>query len=544
MPKIAFSYVRFSTAEQAKGDSLRRQLKMSRDYAAKNGFVLDESLQPDKGISAFKGRNRTEGNLAAFLARVKDGTVAKGSALLIESLDRLSREEVEEALYAFLDIIRSGIEIHTLSDGQVYIRGKLKTEQLMVSIFVMSRANEESVRKSERIGEKWTLKRHNANGQEAMSARVPLWLRAEKGHPIAKIPERTKLVRQMYEWAAKGLGQYVITDKIIALGVPAWGPTVKGRPPKWTAAYVGEILRSRTVLGWYQPMTKVEVTIGEDGKKIRTKLDRRVPNGPLVKNYYPQVVPLPLWQKVQEVRKTFAQSKFGESLNAGKDKFSDKNLFRKLVFDASNNAPMTYRAYEGHPCLVTTYREHLRQNKISYPAFENAFLNFLSEADWKSISRENDTPQNKQLLERQEQLAKAIDDNAEILKRYEQMIDNPDSKGFVRIREKYKLAVEESERLLDERNALEAEISASNNGTDVLSSTTGKEFVPRDRTSKEARLKLRLLTAQRVRRIDVYFGKEGAHGLGEQLAKVYFSNGVERWIAFGSGLAAQVFIKE
>src|ERR1700738_2375783 len=144
MPKIAYSYIRFSTAEQAKGDSLRRQLKISREYAAKTGLILDESLQPDRGISAFKGRNRTEGNLAAFLARVKDGTVAKGSALLIESLDRLSREEVEEALYAFLDIIRSGIEIHTLSDGQVYIRGKIKTEQLMVSIFVMSRANEES----------------------------------------------------------------------------------------------------------------------------------------------------------------------------------------------------------------------------------------------------------------------------------------------------------------------------------------------------------------------------------------------------------------
>src|SRR6516165_6806666 len=127
--KTAYSYIRFSTAEQEEGDSLRRQLELSRDYAAQNGFTLNESLKPDRGVSAFQGRNRTEGNLAAFLARVKDGSVKKGSALFVESLDRLSREEVEEALYGFLDIIRSGVEIHTLSRTrtQVYRKGQLKT---------------------------------------------------------------------------------------------------------------------------------------------------------------------------------------------------------------------------------------------------------------------------------------------------------------------------------------------------------------------------------------------------------------------------------
>ena len=48
-----------------------------------------------------------------------------------------------------------------------------------------------------------------------------------------------------------------------------------------------------------------------------------------------------------------AQSKFGENLNAGKDLHSDKNLFKSLVWDANNDAPMVYRCGAHHPCLVT-----------------------------------------------------------------------------------------------------------------------------------------------------------------------------------------------
>jgi DNA invertase Pin-like site-specific DNA recombinase len=193
--KQAYSYIRFSSPEQARGDSLRRQLEASRYYADKHGFVLDESLQPDRGVSAFRGKNRTEGNLAAFLAKVKDGTVAKGSVLLVESLDRLSREEVEEAMFSFLDIVRAGVEIHTLSDGQAYRRGQMKTEQLMLSLFVMSRANEESERKSQRIGAAWRNKKANAAQTPgvAITAKVPAWIVAKKGQPM-KLNERAEVV--------------------------------------------------------------------------------------------------------------------------------------------------------------------------------------------------------------------------------------------------------------------------------------------------------------------------------------------------------------
>ena len=102
---------------------------------------------------------------------------------------------------------------------------------------------------------------------------------------------------------------------------------------------------------------------------------KRLPDGAAVGNYYPAVIPLALFQKAQEARRAFAQAKFGESFNAGKDLHSDKNLFKKLVFDSNNGAPMVFRQYNGFSCLVTTHRKNLRQHKISYALFEKIILN-------------------------------------------------------------------------------------------------------------------------------------------------------------------------
>jgi hypothetical protein len=52
-----------------------------------------------------------------------------------------------------------------------------------------------------------------------MSARIPAWCEAVKGQPIRIIPERAKIVRQMFQWAARGLGQYAICDREWIFGV-------------------------------------------------------------------------------------------------------------------------------------------------------------------------------------------------------------------------------------------------------------------------------------------------------------------------------------
>jgi DNA invertase Pin-like site-specific DNA recombinase len=81
-PPLAYSYVRFSTAEQAKGDSLRRQTEAAARWCQRNGVRLDTSLTlHDLGKSAFLGEHRKNPDrnaLAAFLKMVERGQVARG----------------------------------------------------------------------------------------------------------------------------------------------------------------------------------------------------------------------------------------------------------------------------------------------------------------------------------------------------------------------------------------------------------------------------------------------------------------------------------
>ncbi|MEC8482220.1 MAG: recombinase family protein, partial [Pseudomonadota bacterium] len=89
----AYSYLRFSTPEQMKGDSFRRQTALAQSYASKNNLILDNELTfEDLGVSAYQGRNKAKGNLGLFLEAVQTGLIERDSVLLVESLDRISRE--------------------------------------------------------------------------------------------------------------------------------------------------------------------------------------------------------------------------------------------------------------------------------------------------------------------------------------------------------------------------------------------------------------------------------------------------------------------
>src|SRR5690349_10393305 len=72
----AYSYMRFSRARQAKGDSARRQGEKVVEYCQQHGLLLDDSLDlRDFGVSAFRGRHRKRGALSQFLEGVETGRI-------------------------------------------------------------------------------------------------------------------------------------------------------------------------------------------------------------------------------------------------------------------------------------------------------------------------------------------------------------------------------------------------------------------------------------------------------------------------------------
>src|SRR5688572_21246038 len=112
----AYSYIRFSTPEQERGDSLRRQAQAAAVYAASHNLDLVEDSYQDLGISAYHGSNAETGMLAEFMDAVRTRIIPKGSYLLIESMDRLSRAKPRKAIRILESICDEGIIVVTLAD--------------------------------------------------------------------------------------------------------------------------------------------------------------------------------------------------------------------------------------------------------------------------------------------------------------------------------------------------------------------------------------------------------------------------------------------
>ena len=64
--------------------------------------------------------------------------------MLVELLDRLSRQEVRKSLSIFLGIIDAGINLVTLADRRIDTAEKADEIELITSLVIMSRAHEES----------------------------------------------------------------------------------------------------------------------------------------------------------------------------------------------------------------------------------------------------------------------------------------------------------------------------------------------------------------------------------------------------------------
>lgn len=273
---LAYSYIRFSTAEQAKGDSLRRQIELREKYLEGKNLVLDKTLtMNDLGGSAFNGANAETGAFGTFLEAVSNGKVPRGSFLLVESLDRLSRAPVDFALEMFLGIIRKGVTIVTLEDGKEYSQASLKANytDLIVSITIMARAHGESLRKSDLISSAWKKKRLDAaTTGKVMSKVVPFWLQAKDDRSGFVVVEgKVNLIRRMFELCLDGIGVHSIAKMMNEEG--SLSPTGKA----WRGANIAKFLRNRAVIG--------EATF----TTFMNDLNKRMETDP-IPNYFPAVI--------------------------------------------------------------------------------------------------------------------------------------------------------------------------------------------------------------------------------------------------------------
>lgn len=271
---LAFSYIRFSSKKQELSDSLRRQTEMSKKYAQLHNLTLSEQSFEDLGVSAFKGLNSDVskgGGLGLFLRAVDEGVIPNNCYLLVESLDRVSRATVDEALELFLSIIKRGITIVSLIDNQEFSQARIQQDRgigLIISITSFIRAHEESAVKSARIAAAWTQKRKT---KKILTSHCPAWLKvSEDKSEYLLIPEKVELVQKIFDYCIQGMGTILIARELNTQGVPL----LSGKIKAWSPANVASTLGHHGVYGLYIPSKAKNVAPVEDQYPVIVSKER------------------------------------------------------------------------------------------------------------------------------------------------------------------------------------------------------------------------------------------------------------------------------
>jgi DNA invertase Pin-like site-specific DNA recombinase len=405
---VAYSYIRFSDPQQARGDSLRRQKEAAADWSQRNNVPLDTSLTlHDKGCSGFKGLHRENPDkhaLALFLKLVEKGRVRRGDYLIIENLDRLSREEEVPACHLLTGILMAGVRVVQMIPYEMTLTDKSNGWELMRAVMELSRGHGESQVKSERNGKEWQERLAKARAgetqrprkkdniaSEAINRVLPPWVKEQDGR-LVLIPERAGAVLRIYQLAAAGYGCERIVKALRAEDIKPFGGReqftdehgeVRWRARSgdcygsgmWSRSYVGKLLLDKRVLGIFQPL----------------KGDR-TPDGPAIPDYFPAVVTKEQWDDARAgaVRRGLENGK--KTNNSSKH----IDVFAGLVRDARDGGAMfaTTRTAQGRHTRVII-NANAREGRIPsltfpYPAFEQGILGRLREIDPAEVVGDDD----------------------------------------------------------------------------------------------------------------------------------------------------------
>ena len=432
----AYAYSRFSSAEQRKGDSARRQRDRAEKYAAKHGLTLDTELTlDDEGISAFRGKNAATGNLRAFLDLVEDGQIEPGSFLLLENLDRLSRQTARKALRLLEELVEAGITVVTLQNGRRYDSKALDEPLgLMEVLFTFFRSHDESRTKSQRIRDLWEKKREEA-ADKPMTAKCPGWLKLDKQERrFIVIEERADIVRRIYTEALEGRGQHLIAETLNREGVPVFG-----RGKHWHSTYVTKLLKEPAVVGSFTPHI---LEHADTGRKVRKPQQT-------ITDYFPPIVEQEIYDRVQSMR-----NGAGTPLRGRHASKEVRNLFGGLACCGRCGATVT-RVYKGAApkggeylvCTAAKSGAGCKYQTVRYGRVEDAFLRD-AEAIIATAPAGDDSALDKELLNIDGALSSLKDRHENILDAIERGGWSADLDKRRREVERQRDALQEQERAL------------------------------------------------------------------------------------------------
>src|ERR1700693_2548872 len=117
--EFAISYGRFSHPIQATGQSRARQDNALQETLQRWGWKLLHTYF-DPATSGAHGKARALGALSELVSRQNKRLIPAKTVLIVETFDRLSRENTTVAQEQFLRLVNRGLAVWTTMDGSGY----------------------------------------------------------------------------------------------------------------------------------------------------------------------------------------------------------------------------------------------------------------------------------------------------------------------------------------------------------------------------------------------------------------------------------------
>ena len=433
---IAYSYIRFSSEGQGDGNSEPRQVDLAQRWAKAKGVTLKMGYI-DRGIPSFRGENRKTGALGKFIRAVESGTIKRGSYLVVEDPDRFSREHPYDTINTIRNsILAYGIILVVANSGNEYTEENIRADTTGMKLAMLTlefgRASSESARKSEMLVKSWVAKREGALKQGGrLTSMTPAWIETivtgegrKKDRAFKLIPERVKIVREIYALHLKGKGTRDIAQIFNDRKEPTWGKAKgKKKATHWHTSYISKILANPAVTGEYRPH-KFEMI--QDPNKPTERKQIRVPTGEVWHDYYVPVIKLSTYQKVQSM----ATERGKRGVTGGRTSDEISNLFPGLVLgalpDPLAKLPDPSEPGQPPPILVECRykskgtlrnckylvaqtapinmqrkkKDEVATKRWPYHPVEYAVLTTLQEINWRAIAGEGTTPEQSALAEK------------------------------------------------------------------------------------------------------------------------------------------------
>jgi DNA invertase Pin-like site-specific DNA recombinase len=345
MNNSAISYLRFSSSKQKKGASYDRQIEATEKFCAQNNLILIDQIE-DKGISGWNEDNLEEtAALGKLIKLIELGQIKKGTTLIVENLDRITRANLTKAVNLITTILLSGVDIVTTMDGKRYRQDSDQVD-IMFAIFYLTRGNEESETKSKRVKQAWQKKRQLINeGKFVKLTQHPNWLKVENNKYVEN-EEATKLVKRIFEMYISGIGSHLISKKLNKEGSPPFSRTGK----RFTFSSIERLLKNPAVIGQCEVVS------------------------PPKENYYPRIISDGVWYQAQSMRKKNNHFK-GTRNDSKKVNFMGGLLFCKTCdsglvrYSCGKNG----KRYHYLVCSAAKYGEH-KMVLFDYDKIQKSFL--------------------------------------------------------------------------------------------------------------------------------------------------------------------------